>query len=89
MKQKISSDAVGYIVGSVTSTSRKPPADVLAVNWANNMHGAVFGTAVNRSMDLRRVPNAVKSLIVQSFSEERLRNGFRPLITYVTLKKSV
>lgn len=75
---------MGYIVGSVTSTSRKPPADVLAVNWANNMHGAVFGTAVKRSMDLRRVPNAVRSFIVQSSSEEKLQNGFQPLITYVT-----
>ena len=76
-------------MGSVTSTSRKPPADVLVVNWANNIHGAVFGTAVKRNMDLRRVPNAVQSLIVQSSSEEKLQNGFQPLITYVTLKKSV
>jgi predicted RNA-binding protein with EMAP domain len=84
MKRRISLDAVGYIVGSVTSTSRKPPADALAVNWGNNMHGAVFGTVVKRSMDLRRVPNVVKYLIAQSSLEEKLRNGFQPLITYVT-----
>ena len=58
---------MGYIVRYVTSTSQKPQADVLVVNWVTNIHGAVFGTAVQRNMDLRLVPNAVKSLIVQSF----------------------
>jgi hypothetical protein len=52
MKRTISSDAVGYSADYVTSINPKLQADVLAANWVNNIHGAVFGTAVSRSMDL-------------------------------------
>jgi prephenate dehydratase len=45
VKQKISSGAAGYIVDYVTSISQKHQADVLVVDWENNTHGAVFGTA--------------------------------------------
>jgi hypothetical protein len=53
-------------VDYVTSISQKHQADVLVVDWENNTHGAVFGIAVYRSIDLRLVPNAVKYLIAQS-----------------------
>ena len=66
MKQKISSGAAGYIVDYVTSISQKHPADVLVVDWENNAHGAVFGTAALGSIGLRLVPNAVIYLIAQS-----------------------
>jgi prephenate dehydratase len=66
VKQGISSGAAGYIVDYVTSISQKHQADVLVVDWENNTHGAVFGIAVYRSIDLRFVPNAVKYLVAQS-----------------------
>jgi hypothetical protein len=71
-RRKNSSAAVGYIAGYVTSTNQKHQADVLVAYWVDNIHGAVFGTAVYRSTDLRLVPNAVKYLIAQSFREEKL-----------------
>jgi hypothetical protein len=46
VKQKISSGAVGYIVGYVASTSQKRQAGVSDANWANNIHGAAFGIIV-------------------------------------------
>ena len=45
-KQKVSLGAAGYIVDYVTSTNQNHQADVLAVDWENNIHGAVFGIAV-------------------------------------------
>jgi len=65
VKQRISSGAADYIVDYVTSISQKHQADVLVVDWENNTHGAVFGIAVLRSIDLRVVPNAVKYFIAQ------------------------
>ena len=64
--------AADYIVDYVTSISQKHQADVLVVDWENNIHGAVFGIAVKRKMDLRFVPNAVKYLIASSFLGEKL-----------------
>ena len=66
MKQRISLGAVDCIVDYVTNISQKHQADVLVVDWENNTHGVVFGIAVQRSIDLRLVPNAVKYLIAQS-----------------------
>ena len=66
MKQLISSGAADYIVDYVTSISQKHQADALVVDWENNTHGVVFGIAVQRSIDLRLVPNVVKYLIAQS-----------------------
>jgi hypothetical protein len=46
MKQRISSGAADYIVDYAASISQKRQADVLAVDWENNTHGAVSGIAV-------------------------------------------
>jgi len=46
VKQRVSSGAADYIVDYVTSISQKHQADVSAVDWENNTHGAVFGIAV-------------------------------------------
>ena len=73
----------------VTSISQKHQADVLVANRVDNTPGAVFGTAVYRSMDLRLVPSAVPYLPVQSSREEKLRSGFQWLIICAKLKKSV
>jgi len=54
-------------VDYVISFSQKHQADVSVVDWENNTHGAVFGIAVSRNMDLRHVPNAAKYLIAQFF----------------------
>ena len=45
-KQKVSSGVADYIADYVTSTNQKHQVDVLAVNWENNIHGAVSGIAV-------------------------------------------
>ncbi|GAG75431.1 unnamed protein product, partial [marine sediment metagenome] len=37
----------------VPNISQKLQADVSVVNWVNNIPGAVSGTAVERSTDLR------------------------------------
>jgi hypothetical protein len=44
--RRISSGAADYIVDYATSISPKRQADVLAADWENNTHGAVFGIAV-------------------------------------------
>ena len=44
--QGVSSGAADCIVDCVTSINQKRQADVLAANWGNNIHGAVFGIAV-------------------------------------------
>ena len=67
MKKKISSGVADYIVDYVTSLIQKHQADVLVVDWENNTHGAVFGIAVSRSMDTRRVPNAANYSNARSF----------------------
>ena len=61
----ISSGGADYIAAYVTNTNQRLQANVLVVNWVNNIPGAVFGPAVSRNTDLKRAPNAVKYLIVQ------------------------
>ena len=64
---KVSPGVAVYIVDYVTSTNQKRQADVLVVNQASNIHGAVFGIAVSKSTDLRIVRNVMKYLIAKSF----------------------
>ena len=46
MKQRVLSGVAEYTVVYAPNISQKPQADVSVVNWVNNIHGVVFGTAV-------------------------------------------
>jgi len=46
MKQRVSLGAAAYTVVYAPNISQKHQADVSVVNWVNNIHGAVFGSAV-------------------------------------------